>query len=130
MVCKKNLTLSSENIVLCRKFPTQTLQVKKKCRKFPAQALEVTVKCHRNFLLHICQITEHFSSLLHLLIHLDKVLYTIINHYSFFYLLYAPPQMCGCGKMTRLGCSNLEGKQQHWSRIFPSLLVLPIEEWQ
>ena len=73
MVCKKDLTLSAENVVLCRKFPTQTLQVKKKCQKFPVQALEVTVKCRKNFLLHICQITEHFASLRHLLIHLDNV---------------------------------------------------------
>ena len=42
MVCKKDLMLSDENVVLCRKFPTQALQVKKKCRKFPTQALQVT----------------------------------------------------------------------------------------
>jgi len=28
MVCKKDLMLSDENVVLCRKFPTQVLQVK------------------------------------------------------------------------------------------------------
>ena len=42
--------------------------------------------------------------------------------------------MRGCEEITRwLGCSYLEKQQQRWScatRIFPSLLVLPIEEWQ
>jgi len=49
-------------------------------------------------------------------------------------LEYTPPQTHGCGEITRsLGCSYPEEQQQHWScttRIFPSVLVLPTEEWQ
>jgi len=47
---------------------------------------------------------------------------------------YTPPRTRGCSEITQwLGCSNLEEQQRHWSctmGIFPSLLVLPIEEWQ
>ena len=45
-----------------------------------------------------------------------------------------PPQTHRCSKITWwLGCSYPEDQQQHWScttRTFPSLLVLPTEEWQ
>jgi len=44
------------------------------------------------------------------------------------------PQVCGRSKITQwLGCRYTEEQQQGWSctmRIFPSLLVLPTEEWQ
>jgi len=68
MVCKKHLTLSAENVLLCRKFPTQALQVKKSAGRHCKSRWSAG-----NFLLHICLKTEHFVSLLHLLIHLDNV---------------------------------------------------------